>query len=173
MTTNATTCNQLSAKLRQCRQVIDHSGRTLPQRRQDHTSLVTGHVRSSKEKNGNPYLVSLKRFLSTTCEAGLNRSRQTDRHFIIRHQPDLLQFHFLETEEHRHLHNLTRIYEILRVGTELFDLRTKLAATHFLGNLETQFARFIRRAVHTKFADNHRRWPSAELLSAALSSVIT
>ena len=92
--------------------------------------------------------------------------RRAGRDFICRnlnpgafclcsHKLDLLEFSPLKSKKRSHLGDLARAHEILRVGAELLDPRSKLTATHAFRYVEAEPTSAVLRIVQTEFANNH------------------
>lgn len=75
--------------------------------------------------------------------------------FQCSHQLDLLEFRSLDSKICSHLDNLAGADEIVRVGTESFYPRAKLAATHPLRDVKAKLAFTIRPVVLTEFTNYH------------------
>ena len=71
------------------------------------------------------------------------------------HEPDLFQLGFLEPEKGGHLGNLAGINKIVRVGTELFNARAKLATAHCLWNVQSKHAFAVLPVMRTEFTNYH------------------
>ena len=58
----------------------------------------------------------------------------------VGHRLDLSELRFLKAKEHGHLNDLGWADEVFRVGAELFDHGSKLAATHSFRNIKAESA---------------------------------
>ncbi len=77
------------------------------------------------------------------------------------HQLHLLQFGALDAEERGHLDDLSGTHKIAGIGTETFQARAKLAASHSFGYVEANPALPVL-IMQAKFADYHYELSSNE-----------